>query len=140
MRSVVLHAIELGPVCLDTIEHAVDDPSEALLELFDPARRKCRQQQTPDTSMLLAIHLRDELGKHDLIELLPTRAARHLGLERLGLRKNAVHVSVAANNHLWRAAAEHIERAPSRPFGHVAVRVRLELGAAEIDVDDVAAI
>jgi hypothetical protein len=90
--------------------------------------------------MLFAIHLRDELGKHDLIELLPTGAARHLGLERLGLRKHAVNVGVAAHNHLWRAIAEHIERAPSRPFGHVAVRVRLELGAAEIDVDDVAAI
>ena len=89
---------------------------------------------------LFAIHLRDELGKHDLIELLPTGAARHLGLERLGLRKHAVNVGVAAHNHLWRAIAEHIERAPSRPFGHVAVRVRLELGAAEIDVDDVAAI
>jgi hypothetical protein len=51
-----------------------------------------------------------------------------------------MHVGIAADYHLWRAAAEHIEGAPSRPFGHVAVRVRLELGAAEIEVDDVAAV
>jgi hypothetical protein len=67
-------------------------------------------------------------------------AARHFRLEGLGLRKHAMHVGVAADHHLWRALAEHIERAPSRPIGHVAVRVRLELGAAEIHVDDVAAI
>src|SRR5262249_56179135 len=124
MRSVVLHAIELGPVCLDTIEHAVDDPSDALLELFDPARRKCRQQQAPDTSMLFAIHLGDELGKHDLIELLPTGAARHLGLERLGLGKHAVHVGVAADNHLWRAAADHPESAAPPPLGHAPAPLR----------------
>jgi hypothetical protein len=40
-----------------------------------------------------------------------------------------MHVGVAADHHLWR-----------RPFRHEAVRVRLELGAAEIDVDDVAVI
>ncbi len=140
MRAVVLHAVELGAVCLDAVEHAVDDLGDALLELLDPARRKCRHQQAADTSMLLAVHLRDELGEHDLIELLPAGAARHLRPEGLGLRKHAMHVGIAADHHLWRPVAEHIERGPSRPFGHVAVRVRLELGAAEIDVDDVAAI
>ena len=90
--------------------------------------------------MLLAIHLRDELGEHDLVELLPAGAARHLRLEALGIRKHAMHVGVTAHNHLRRAIAKHIERASSRPFGHVAVRVRFELGTAKIDVDDVAAI
>ena len=90
--------------------------------------------------MLLAVHLRDELGEHDLVELLPTGAARHLGLEGLGVRKHAMHVGVAADHHLRRAIAKHVERGSSRPFGHVAMRVRLELGAAEIDIDDVAAI
>jgi hypothetical protein len=51
-----------------------------------------------------------------------------------------MHIGVAADHHLRRALTEHIKWAPSRPFGHVAVRVRLELGAAEIHVDDVAAI
>ena len=71
--------------------------------------------------MLFAIHLRDELGEHDLIELLPTGAAWHLGLERLGLRKHAVNVGVAAHNHLWRPIAEHRQLGPwvPRPFGHV---------------------
>jgi hypothetical protein len=44
-----------------------------------------------------------------------------------------MHVGVAADHHLRRALAEHIERPPPRPFGHVAVRVRFELGTAEID-------
>ena len=70
MRPIVLHAVKLGAVCLDAVEHAVDYPGDALLELLDPARRKCRQQQAPDTSMLVAVHLRDELGEHNLIELL----------------------------------------------------------------------
>ena len=43
VRPVVLHAVELGAVRLDAVEHAVDDPGDALLELLDPARRKCRQ-------------------------------------------------------------------------------------------------
>ena len=41
MRPVVLHAVELGAVCLDTIEHAVFYPGDTFLELFDPAQRKC---------------------------------------------------------------------------------------------------
>ena len=90
--------------------------------------------------MLRVVHLRDELREHDLVKLLPTGAARHLGFEDLGLGKHAMHVGVAADHHLRRALAEHIEWAPSRPFGHVAMRVRLELGAAEIDVDDVVAV
>ncbi len=54
-----------------------------------------------------------------------------------GIGEHLVHVGIAADHHLRLALAEHIERRPPRPFGHVAVRVRLELGAAEIDVDDV---
>ena len=140
MRPEVLHAVELGAVCLDAVEHAVDDPGDAVLKLLDPPRRECRHQQAADTGMLLAVHLRDELREHDLIELLPAGAARHLGLEGLGVRKHAMDVGVAADHHLRRAIAEHIEWASSRPFGHVAVCVRLELGAAKIDVDDVTAI
>ena len=94
--------------------------------------------------MLLAVHLRDELREHYLIELLlPTGAARHLGLEEVSsVRKHAMHVGVAAGYDLpGGPIAEHIEWASSsRPFGHVTVRVRLELGTAKIDVDDVAAI
>ena len=140
MRPVVLHAVELGAVCLDAVEHAVDDPGDIVLKLLDPPRRECWHQQAADTGMLLAVHLRDELREHDLIELLPARAARHLRLEGLSVRKHAMHVSVPADHDLRRALAEHIEWASSRPFGHVTVRVRLELGTAEIDVDDVAAI
>jgi hypothetical protein len=43
MRPVVLHAVELRAVSLDAVEHAVDDPGNALLELLDPPRRKRRQ-------------------------------------------------------------------------------------------------
>jgi hypothetical protein len=107
MRSIVLHAVELGAVRLDAVEHAVDDPGDAFLKLLDPAGRKCRQQQASDTSMLLAIHLRDELGKHDLIELLSAGTARHLGFKGFGVRKYAMHVGVAADNHLWRAIPKH---------------------------------
>ena len=88
--------------------------------------------------MLLAIHLRDELRVHDLVELLPARAARHLRRERLRIGEDLVHVGVAADDHLRLAVAQHVERRPPRPFRHVPVRVRLELGAAEVDVDDVA--
>jgi len=41
-------------------------------------------------------------------------------------------------HHLRLALAEHVERRPPRPLGHVPVRVRLELGAAEVDVENVA--
>jgi hypothetical protein len=51
-----------------------------------------------------------------------------------------MHVGIAADHHLRRPIAEHIEWASSRPFGHVVVRVRLKLGAAKIDVDHVTAI
>ena len=90
--------------------------------------------------MLRAVHLRDELRVHDLVELLPARTARHLGGEGLGVGEHLVHVGVAADHDLRRALAEHVERRPPRPFGHVAVGVGLEFGAAEIDVDDVAAV
>ena len=140
MRAVILHAVERGAVCLDAVEHAVDDAGDALLELLDPPGRECRHQQAADAGMLLAVHLRDELRVHDLVELLPAGAARHLRGERLGVGKHLVHVGVAADHHLRLALAQHVEWRPSRPFGHVPVRVRLELGAAEIDVDDVAAV
>jgi hypothetical protein len=90
--------------------------------------------------MLLAVHLRDELGEHDLVEPLPAGATRHLRLEDLSLGKHPLHVGVAADHHLRRALTEHVEWTPSRPFRHVAVRIRFELSAAEIHVDDVAAI
>ena len=48
--------------------------------------------------MLLAVHLRDELREHDLGELLPAGAARHLGLEGLGVGKHAMHVGIAADH------------------------------------------
>src|ERR1700722_15218800 len=140
MGPIVLHAVELGAVCLDAVEHAIDDTGDTILKLLYPPRRKCRQQQATDTSMLLAVHLGDELGEHDLVELLPARATRHLRLEGLSVRKHAMHVGVAADHHLWRTFTEYVEWRPSRPFCHVAVRVRLELDAAEIHVDDVGAI
>ena len=34
MRPVILHAVELGAVCLDAVQHSVDDPGDALLELL----------------------------------------------------------------------------------------------------------
>jgi hypothetical protein len=140
MRAVVLHAVKRGAVRLDAVEHAVDDPGNALFKLLDPPRRERWRQQAADTGMLLAVHLRDELREYDLVELLPAATARHLGLEVLGLGEHAMHVGVPADHHLRRALADHIERPPPRPFGHVPVRVRLERGAAEIDIDDVAAI
>src|SRR6266446_171138 len=78
MRAVILYTVERGPVSLDTVQHAVDDPSDAFLELFDPSRREGRRQQAADAGMLLAVHLRHELGVHNLVELLPPRATRHL--------------------------------------------------------------
>ncbi len=90
--------------------------------------------------MLLAVHLRDELREHDFVELLPAGAARHLRPEGLRVGEHAMYVGVAADHHLRRPLAEHVKRAPPRPFGHVPVRAGLEFGAAEIDVDDVAAI
>ena len=38
MPAVVQHAIEHGAVGLDPVQHAVYDPGDALLELFDPSR------------------------------------------------------------------------------------------------------
>ena len=66
--------------------------------------------------------------------------ARHLGGEGLGVGEHLVHVGVAADHHLRRALAENVERLAARPVGHEAVGIGLELGAAEIDVDDVAAV
>ena len=37
VRAVILHAVERGPVGFDMVEHAVHDPGDALLELFDPS-------------------------------------------------------------------------------------------------------
>ncbi len=128
-----------GPF-FDLVEHAVDDPGDALLKLLDPPRRERRHQQAANAGVLLAVHLGDELRVHDLVELLPARPARHLGGEGLGVGEHAMHVGVAADHHLGLALAEHIERRTPRPFGHVTVRIGLELGAAEIDVDDVAAV
>ena len=109
MCPIVLHAVELGAVCLDAVEHAVYDTGDTILKLLYPPRRKCRQQQATDTSMLVAVHLRDELGEHDLVELLPAGATRHLRPEGLSVRKHAMHVGVAADHHLWRPFAEHVE-------------------------------
>jgi hypothetical protein len=116
----------------------LDDPSDALLELLDPLRRERRHQQAADAGMLVTVHLRHELRVHDLVELLPTRATRHLRREGLRIRENLVDVSVTADHHLRLAVSQHVERRPPRPFGHVPVGVRLELGAAKINVDDVA--
>jgi hypothetical protein len=138
MPAVVQHAIEHGAVGLDPVQHAVYDPGDALLELFDPSRRERRHQQAADAGMLLAVHLRHELRVHDLVELLPARTARHLRCERLRIRENLVDVGVTADHHLRLAIAQHVERRPPRPIGHMHVRVRLELGAPKINVDDVA--
>jgi hypothetical protein len=43
-RAVILHTVERGPISLDTVQHPVDDPCDALLELFDPPRREGRRQ------------------------------------------------------------------------------------------------
>jgi len=40
MRAVILHAVERGTVCLDTVQHAVNDPGDVLLKLFDPSPRQ----------------------------------------------------------------------------------------------------
>ena len=111
-----------------------------VLKLLDPPRRERRHQQAANAGVLRAVHLGDELRVHELVELLPARAPRHLRGERLGVGEHLVDVGVAADDHLRRALAEHIERRPLRPLGHVAMGVGLELGAAEIDVDDVAAV
>ena len=50
--------------------------------------------------MLRAVHLGDELRVHDLVELLPARAARHLRREGLGVGEHPVHVGIAADHHL----------------------------------------
>src|SRR3984885_1748158 len=71
MRPVVLHAVELGAIRLDAVEHAVNDPGDAVLKLLDPPRRERRDQQAADTGMLLAVHLSHESREHYLIELLP---------------------------------------------------------------------
>jgi hypothetical protein len=78
MRPVVLHAVELGAIRLDAVEHAVNDPGDAVLKLLNPPRRECGYQQAADSGMLLAVHLRHELRKHYLIELLPARTTWHL--------------------------------------------------------------
>ena len=72
-------------------------------------------------------------ASREIVELLPARTAR-LRCERL--RENLVDVGVSADHHLRLAVAQHLERRPPRPFGHVHVRVRLELGAAKVNVDD----
>jgi hypothetical protein len=51
-----------------------------------------------------------------------------------------MHIGIAPDHHLRRAIAEYVERAPSRPFCHVAVRIRFELSAAEIHIDNIVAI
>ena len=137
MGAVVAHAVELGALRLDSIEHAVDDTGDGLLKLRDAPRRERRDQETANAGMLRAVHLGDELRIHDLVELLPSRAARHLRGECLGVGEHPMHVGIAADHHLGRPAAEHIEWRAARPLGHVTVRVRLELGAAEVDVDDI---
>jgi hypothetical protein len=100
VRAEVLHGVELGAVLLDRVEHAVDDPGDARLELLDPPRRERRHQQTADAGVLLAVHLGDELRVHDLVVLLPAGPARHLGAEGLGVGEHLVHVGVAADHHL----------------------------------------
>jgi hypothetical protein len=75
-------------------------------------------------------------ASREIVELLPARTARHLRCERLRIRENLVDVGVSADHHLRLAVAQHLERRPPRPFGHVHVRVRLELGAAKVNVDD----
>ena len=87
MRAVIRHAVERGPVRLDPVQHAVDDPGDALLQLLDPSRRERRHQQAANAGMLLAVHLGDELRIHDLVELLPARTARHLRGEGLACRR-----------------------------------------------------
>ena len=107
-----------GPFSLDLVEHAVDDPGDARLELLDPPRRERRHQQAANAGVLLAVHLGDELRVHDLVELLPAGTARHLGGEGLGVGEHLVHVGVAADHHLRLALAEHVERlaaSPTRP-------------------------
>ena len=49
-------------------------------------------------------------------------------------------VGVAADNHLRRAIAEHVERRPPRPSGDVAVGVRLNSALPKIEIDDLAAV
>ena len=136
----IRHAVEGRPVGLDPVQHALDDLRDAVLELLDAPRRERRHQQAADAGMLLAVHLRHELRVHDLVERLPARPARHFRREGLGIGEHLVHIGVAADDHLRRPVAQHIERRPPRPFGHVPVRVGFEVGAAEIDVDDVASV
>src|ERR1700741_273856 len=91
--------------------------------------------------MLLAAHLRYEWSVHDLVELFPAGAARHFGGEGLGVRKHLTYVGITADHDLRRLPSpDDVERAAPRPPGDVLVRVRLELGAARIELDHVVGI
>ena len=88
--------------------------------------------------MLRAVHLRHELGVHRLVERFPAGPTRHFRSECFGVGKYLARVVVAADDHLrplsWR---DGVERRPLRPFGHVAMRMGLELGAARIEFDHI---
>ncbi len=126
-----------GAVGLDAVEHAVDDLGDARLRAASIRRdenagissRRTRACCSPSiwvTNCASMILLNcSQPGPRGISEA-----------KRLGVGEHPVHVGVAADDDLRRALAEHIERRPPRPFRHVAVGVRLEIGAAEVDVDD----
>jgi len=127
-------------LCWDLQEQAfggIDPATEKLLAGLGRGH-KTGASRRRTRACCFAVHLRHELRVHDLVELLPARATRHLRRECLRIGKNLVHVGVPADDHLRLAVAQHVERRPLRLLGHMPVCVRFELDAAKINVDDVA--
>jgi hypothetical protein len=125
MGAVILHAVERGPVGLDTIQHAVDDPGDALLEPLDPLRRNAginRQRTRACCSPSICV---TNCASMIFVELLPARATRHLRRERLRIGENLVQVDVSVDDHLRVNVAQHVERRSPRPFGMCPCAFRL---------------
>ena len=84
-----------GPFASIAVKHFINDSGDTVLKLLDRrdenagiSRRRTRACCSPSICVT-------NCGKHYLIELLPPRAARHLGLESISVRKHAMHVGVA---------------------------------------------
>src|SRR5262245_10633805 len=90
--------------------------------------------------MSLTVHLGHELAADELVELLVAPAAGHFGGKPARVGKNLVHVGITADNDLRRTVVQDVERWPPGPLGEMFVRVRFEVGTAEVDLDRIAQI